>query len=195
MQPHRLAVLPAAALLAAAALTTPTPASAAAAAVVQAPKVLKFGQATRTMGSHGRPLRITPVGVYYHQPTWKYATKPRNGYFVAIALRVTALSKPESMPPLAGTSQLRIRQGGRVFTFASGRASSTPWVGRTPGTEVTAHPGSPEVIYYSFDVSQKGGVLEWTTPTGMTRWQIPTSNAGKATHGALVDAIADYEGR
>ncbi|GAA2411415.1 hypothetical protein GCM10010404_81670 [Nonomuraea africana] len=206
MPRHRLAFAAAAALAVAAGL----PAAPAAGAVQSPPaantvagpaegaaasKILKFGQAAKIMSESGNPLRISPIGVYYHRPTWKHATMPRNKYFVAIALRVTALSKPDTMPPVAGSSQLRIKQGAKVFTYSSGKAMEAPWVGRTPGTEVTAQPGSPEVIYYSFDLPKTGGILEWSGPAGAHRWQIPASNSGKATHEALLDAIADYEGR
>ncbi|WP_449065006.1 hypothetical protein [Planomonospora algeriensis] len=100
------------------------------------------------------------------------------------------------MPPPVSGSQWRIKTGGRTFTVFSGNASSAPWVGRTDGQEVTVHPGSPEVIYYSFDLPKAGGTLEWSTPNGVMRWQIPTRTSGKAAViRPVLDAIADYEGR
>ncbi|MEU6731316.1 hypothetical protein ABZ917_47055 [Nonomuraea wenchangensis] len=198
--PRRIAVLPAA-VLAAALLATPAtagtqPRTAQPAATVHetAPKLLKFGQAVRIKGKKGNPLKITPVGVYYHRPTWAPATKPRNTYFLALAVRVTAVSKADGMPLPYG-SQWRVRQGKRLFTTSSGRANSAPWIGRAQGAWITIHPGTPEVVYEAFDVQVKGGILEWSGPDGLYRWRIPASNAGKATHEAVLDAIADYEGR
>jgi hypothetical protein len=199
--PHRVAVLPAA-LLALACLTAPAGASTEQqarltqepAAHAAAPKLLKFGQAVRIKGEKGNPLRITPVGVYYHRPTWGPATKPRNKYFLALAVRVTAVSKADAMPLPYG-SQWRVKQGKRVFTVSTGRASSAPWIGRAQGAWITVHPGSPEVVYEAFDVQVKGGILEWSSPDGLYRWRVPASNAGKATHESVLDAIADYEGR
>ncbi|MEU6712903.1 hypothetical protein ABZ897_15595 [Nonomuraea sp. NPDC046802] len=201
--PHRIAALSTAALLAGACLAAPAAASTAqqphttqvpVASHAAAPKLLKFGQSVRIKGEKGNPLRITPVGVYYHRPTWKPATKPRNTYFLALAIRVTAVSKADSMPLPYG-SQWRVKQGSSTFTTSSGKAMSAPWVGRAQGAWVTIHPKSPEVVYEAFDVRVKGGVLEWSGPDGLYRWRIPASNAGKATHEAVLDAIADYEGR
>ncbi|TMR92408.1 hypothetical protein [Nonomuraea basaltis] len=200
--PHRVAVLPAA-LLALACLAASAEAGAeqqtrvaqqSAAVHAAAPKLLKFGQSVRAKGEKGNWLRVSPVGVYYHRPTWGPTTKPRNKYFLALAVRVTAVSKADSMPLPYG-SQWRIKQGNRVFTTTSGKANSAPWVGRAQGAWVTVHPSSPEVVYEAFDVPAKGGVLEWSGPTGLYRWRIPANNAGKATHEAVLDAIADYEGR
>ncbi|MEU4231045.1 hypothetical protein AB0F17_42710 [Nonomuraea sp. NPDC026600] len=198
--PHRVAVLPAA-LLALACLAAPAEASTAPraplaqeSAAAATPKLLAFGQAVRIKGEKGNPLRISPVGVYYHQPTWEPATKPRNKYFVAIAIRVAAASKADQMPLPYG-SQWRIKQGARVFTTSSGKASRAPWVGRAQGAWVTVQPTMSKVVYEAFDVPATGGILEWSDSTGSYRWRIPTTNAGKATHEAVLDAIADYEGR
>ncbi|MFI6900382.1 hypothetical protein ACIBKY_03920 [Nonomuraea sp. NPDC050394] len=197
---HRVAVLPAA-LLALACLAAPAGATAnhrptalEPAASAAAPKLLRFGQAVRVKGDKGGMLRIAPVGIYYHRPTWGPATKPRNKFFVALAIRVTAVSKSDQMPLPYG-SQWRIKQGARIFTTSSGKAGDAPWVGRAQGAYVTVHRGSPEVVYEAFDVPATGGVLEWSDPSGLYRWRIPTSNAGKSTHEAVLDAIADYEGR
>ncbi|MEU6721095.1 hypothetical protein ABZ897_57410 [Nonomuraea sp. NPDC046802] len=199
----RVAALSAAALLAIACLAAPAGANTEqrthtthqpATARAAAPKLLKFGQSVLIKGEKGNPLRITPVGVYYHRPTWGPATKPRNTYFMALAVRVTAVSKADAMPLPYG-SQWRVKQGSSAFTTSSGKATSAPWVGRAQGAWVTIHPKSPEVVYEAFDVRVKGGVLEWSGPDGLYRWRIPASNAGKGTHEAVLDAIADYEGR
>ncbi|MGA4990411.1 hypothetical protein [Nonomuraea bangladeshensis] len=197
MRLHRLAALPAAGLLAAAALTAaPASANATATTVAAAPKVLKFGQSIRIKGEKGRPLRITPVGVYYHRPSDAKFTQPREKWFVAIAVKVTALSKTERIPSTPERSGWRIRIGGRAYTDTSGNAMSSPWVGRTDGPWINIQPGSPEVLYYSFDVPKPGGTLEWSTPTGVTRWKIPTSKYGNAAViKPVLDAIDDYEGR
>ncbi|MET9065936.1 hypothetical protein [Streptosporangium sandarakinum] len=199
--PHRVAVLPAAVLamvcLAPPAAATPVQHTAArqpAGAVAVAPKLLRFGAAIRITGEKGNPLKIAPVGVYYHQPTAKGSAKPRNAYFLALAVRVTAVSKADQMPLPYG-SQWRIRQGRRLFTTSSGRAMSAPWIGRAQDAHVTVHPGQPEVVYEAFDVAAKGGFLEWSSPEGLYRWRLPAGNAGTATHEAVLDAIADYEGR
>ncbi|MEU4513252.1 hypothetical protein AB0G05_27460 [Nonomuraea wenchangensis] len=196
---RRIAVLPAA-VLAAALLAAPATAGTQpraaqlAAAHAGAPKLLKFGQAVRIKGQKGNLLRIAPVGIYYHQPTSPSSTKPRNTYFMALAVRVTAVSKADGMPLPYG-SQWRVRQGKRLFTTSSGRANSAPWIGRARGAWGTIRPGTPEVVYEAFDVQVKGGILEWSGPDGLYRWRIPASNAGKATHEAVLDAIADYEGQ
>ncbi|WP_449065007.1 hypothetical protein [Planomonospora algeriensis] len=79
---HRLAV-PAVAVLAALAGAVPAQAAAPPApAAVAAPKVLKFGQSARITGDRGNPLRIAPVGVYYHRPTSPHFAKPRSTWFV-----------------------------------------------------------------------------------------------------------------
>lgn len=195
MRLHRLAVLPAAALLAAAGVTAPASANTTAAAVVAAPKVLKFGQSIRILGEKERPLRIAPVGVYYHKPSDPKFAQPREKWFVAIAVKVTALSKTERIPGPPEGSDWRIRIGGRAYTTTSGNATSTPWVGRTDGPWTTIQPGSPETLYYSFDLPRTGGTLEWSTPNGVTRWKIPTSKYGNAAViKPVLDAIADYEG-
>ncbi|MGW2221541.1 hypothetical protein ACWCSD_41720 [Nonomuraea sp. NPDC001684] len=193
MRSNRLAALPAAALLASAALAAVPPAANAAAA---APKTLKFGQSIRIAGEKGRPLRIAPVGVYYHRPSDAKFVQPREKWFVAVAVKVTALSKTERIPAVPEGSEWRIRIGGRAYTDTSGNAGSSPWAGRTDGPWVYVHPGSPAVLYYSFDVPRTGGTLEWSTPNGVTRWKIPTSKYGNAAViKPVLDAIADYEGR
>ncbi|MFG1977035.1 hypothetical protein ACGFJC_47550 [Nonomuraea fuscirosea] len=199
--PYRAAAVLPALLLAAGCLAAPAPAAAPASpppsaggrAVAAAPKLLKFGQAVRVKGEHGRPLRITPVGVFYHQPTSSGSIKPRNRYFLALAVRVTALAGAEQMPLPYGR-QWRIRQGGRTFTTSTGRANMAPWIGRAQGASITVHKGTPEVVYEAFDVRARGGILEWSSPDGLHRWRIPAKNAGSATHAAIRDAIADYEG-
>ncbi|WP_043636819.1 hypothetical protein [Nonomuraea candida] len=193
---RRLAALPAAGLLAVAALTAPASANAApTTSVVAAPKLLKFGQSIRIAGEKGRPLRISPVGVYYHRPSDPKFAQPREKWFVAIAVKVTALSKSERIPGVVEGSGWRVRIGGRAYTDTSGNATSSPWVGRTDGPWITIHPGSPEVLYYSFDLPKTGGTLEWSTPKGVTRWKIPTSKYGNAAViKPVLDAIADYEG-
>ncbi|MEV0996920.1 hypothetical protein [Nonomuraea sp. NPDC050202] len=200
--PHRHIAALSAALLGVACLAAPAAAATERAGTTQtpaavpaaAPKLLKLGQSVRIKGEKGHQLRITPVGVYYHRPTAQYSTKPRNGYFLALAIRVTATSKADQMPLPYG-SQWRVKQGKRTFTTSSGRAKQAPWVGRAQGAWVTVHPGSPEVVYEAFDVQVKGGTLEWSSPDGLYRWRIPAGNAGKATHEAVLDAIADYEGQ
>ncbi|MET8006279.1 hypothetical protein [Nonomuraea glycinis] len=195
------AVLPAA-LLVTACLAPPTHASGGqnartahmpATGHLVAPKLLKFGQSVPVKGHKGQPLRITPVGVYYHRPMSESSIKPRNRYFLALAVRVTALGKPDHVPLPYG-SQWRVKQGARTFTTSTSRANSAPWIGRAQYSGVTVHKGSPEVVYEAFDVAVKGGILEWSSPDGLHRWRIPKSNAGKATHEAVLDAIADYEG-
>ncbi|WP_433513696.1 hypothetical protein ACQP2T_60800 [Nonomuraea sp. CA-143628] len=198
---HRVAVLPAA-LLAIACHAAPAAAGTEQARTAQtpaavhaaAPKLLKLGQSVRIKGEKGNQLQIAPVGVYYHRPTAESSTKPRNTYFLALAIRVTAVSKADQMPLPYG-SQWRVKQGKRTFTTSSGKASSAPWIGRAQGASVTVHPKSPEVVYEAFDVQAKGGILEWSSPDGLYRWRIPTSNAGATTRQAVLDAIADYEGQ
>lgn len=156
---------------------------------------LAFGQPAETVGDQGNDLTITPVGVYYHRPTKEGTERPGYRWFVALALKIEAKSDPDGMPPLSGRTLMSVRQVDQVFTHESGNAGSAPWVGRTPGTEVTVHPGSPMVIYYSFDMPQAGGVLEWSTPDDITRWSLPNKSEGPAeVIKPIKDAIADYEG-
>ncbi|GAA2692057.1 hypothetical protein [Nonomuraea recticatena] len=204
MPRHRLVAPTVAALVVAAGIPTapataaavqPPAASAKPAELAAAPKVLKFGQAAKIAGEKGSPLKVAPVGVYYHKPSQAHFAQPREKWFVAIAFRVTAGSKPDRVPPPISGSQWRIKIGSRAFTTSSGKALESPWVGRTDGQEITIQAGSSEVIYYSFDLPRTGGTLEWSTPNGVTRWKIPTATYGKAdVLKPIRDAIADYEG-
>lgn len=196
MRLHRAAALPAAALLAAALTATPaahatTPTTAS--AVVVAGKVLKFGQSARIVGEKGRPLRVAPIGVYYYRPPADASTKPKQRWFVAVAIRVTALSGADRMPPPITGNWWQVKSGGRAFTTSSGNAVITPWVGRVNEGVTAVKPGRPAVVFKSFDLPRAGGTLEWVTRDGSAiRWRIPTKNTGKAAYRPVVDAIADF---
>ncbi|MGV9386657.1 hypothetical protein ACWDRB_63405 [Nonomuraea sp. NPDC003707] len=84
--------------------------------------------------------------------------------------------------------------GRRPYLYARSGYRQQPQ-GDSDGPWITIQPGSPEVLYYSFDLPKMGGILEQSTPKGATRWKIPTSKYGNATViKPILDAIADYEG-
>ncbi|WP_433435469.1 hypothetical protein [Nonomuraea sp. CA-141351] len=194
MRLHCLAALPVAGLLSAVTVTAvQAPANAAsAAATMAAPKLLRFGQSARVSGEWGRPLRVAPLGVYYYRPSADASIKPKQKWFVAVAIRVTALFKADRMPDPISGNMWRVKSGARTFDTNSGNVMSAPWAGRVNEGVMNVKPGHPDVVIKTFDLPRAGGTLEWATRNGTPiRWQIPAKNTGKTSYQQVLDALED----
>ncbi len=156
--------------------TSPAGDGATASAAPAVPAVLKLGQSADITGENGKPLKVTPLGVYYYRGKPGDPTLPQEKWFAAVAIKVEATTAADR----ASGSMWRVKQGTRLFDTGTGKAPVAPWVGSVNSGVALTDPGDPEIVIQTFDLPAGGGVLQWATTDKPTiRWQLPGRNSGQ----------------
>ncbi|MFD9947689.1 hypothetical protein ACFWYW_46515 [Nonomuraea sp. NPDC059023] len=154
------------------------PAAEASSTTKPAAATLEWGTTAAGAGELGKPLDITPVGVYYHKGDKRYGLA-QNGTFAAVAVKVAATSEPDHVPIAANGQGFLWQHDGE--TLAPDAGAEEPWVGRvnTPlATDI--QPGEHQVYVISFDITARGGSLVYVSPAGdQQRWKLPAKSGGQ----------------
>ncbi|MER5322376.1 hypothetical protein [Streptosporangium roseum] len=155
------------------------------------PTMTPWGTAATGQGEQGKPLEVTPLGVYYHPGDAKMGAS-ENGMFVAVSVKVAASEAPDHVPPPMTGQGFYWKGGGESISPAEG--GQPPWIGRvnTPISTQEIQAGEYAAYVITFDVPERGGTLAYISPDKTElRWAIPKKSGGPGLRRVLtaLDAV------
>lgn len=143
---------------------------------------LTWGQPAEVLGANLTKIRVTPLGVLYERGGGEVETAA-NGWFVVIAVKAEALTKPDTTSGGAGGGGFEWRGAGQTINSIDGNTTTTAWIGAVPEFGITEpiEVGDPREGIETFDVPAKGGRLVYISPEDYSisaTWDIPAADQG-----------------